>query len=130
MVDSDPIFLIFALMIACCFFPQNCVLFLPSIYIQNIYFQKAPIYMTQENFYLGCIILYQVSYSAQEGSLLSSCRREGVSLRKLKKKMNAKWCILSLFFADCMLIFSPKLCVIFAFIAPISNVRDAGEFSP
>ena len=33
-------------------------------------------------------------------------------------------------FADYLLIFPPKLCVIFAFKAPISGIRDVGDLFP
>ena len=41
-----------------------------------------------------------------------------------------KWCILSPFLPSSCRFFPKRLCVIFAFKAPISDIRDAGEFSP
>ena len=53
----------------------------------------------------------------------------GVSPRIFLKN-GCKWCIFCPFFAEFVLIFPKKICVIFAFKALIFDILDVGEFSP
>ena len=54
--------------------------------------------------------------------------------RGLPEKFFEKWMQMvhsePIFLPSSCRFFPPKLCVIFAFIAPIFDIRDAGEFSP
>ena len=64
------------------------------------------------------------------GGSRGSTARGGGGGNQIFLKNGCKWCILSPFVCEFVLISPPELCVIFAFKAPIFDIRDAVEFLP
>ena len=117
-IDANRAFSAHFLSIKFCILPIDIFpklwLFLPSKL-------RSPVFVLRENFHISC----RGSYKVQEGSFYPLVVVGGgggvgdsrVSPRFFFLKNGCKWCILILFWADCLLIFSPKLWLIFATIS-------------
>ena len=111
-VHSQPIFCRLNFVYCLLIYSHNCGYFLPSKL-------RSPVFVLRENFHISC----RGSYKVQEGSFHplvvvgGGCRGLPGLPEIFFLKNGCKWCILSLFWADCLLIFSPKLWLIFATIS-------------